>query len=138
MCVDISIKLAKNKIKMLHLKSPLILSSVMSRILDRPVYLKLDNLQPPGSFKIRGIGKTCSEAKINGFQKLVGSSGGNAGLAMAYAANQLDIPLTLFIPKVIFEQQFVYFFNNLGTVGPRIAGTQVEQFHYNETNFLVQ
>ena len=89
---------------MLHIKSPLILSSAMSRILDRPVYLKLDNLQPPGSFKIRGIGKTCSEAKVNGFRKLVGSSGGNAGLAMAYAANQLDIPLTLFIPKVIFDQ----------------------------------
>ena len=47
-----------------------------------------------------GIGKTCQEAKSNGFKRLVGSSGGNAGLAMAYASKQLDIPLTLFIPKV--------------------------------------
>ena len=37
-------------------------------------------------------------AKENGFKRLVGSSGGNAGLAMAYAANQLKMPITLFIP----------------------------------------
>ena len=49
-----------------------------------PVYLKLENLQVPGSFKIRGIGLTCQIAKENGFKRLVGSSGGNAGLAMAY------------------------------------------------------
>ena len=63
-----------------------------------PVYLKLENLQVPGSFKIRGIGLTCQIAKENGFKRLVGSSGGNAGLAMAYAANQLKMPITLFIP----------------------------------------
>ena len=40
------------------------------------------------------------EAKTKGYKHLVGSSGGNAGLAMAYAANQLKMPLTLFIPKV--------------------------------------
>jgi L-serine/L-threonine ammonia-lyase len=84
---------------MLHIKTPLIVSPVLSRRLDRPVYLKLDNLQVPGSFKIRGIGATCVNAKSDGFKRLVGSSGGNAGLAMAYAANQLGMPITLFIPK---------------------------------------
>ena len=43
------------------------------------------------------------EAKTKGYKRLVGSSGGNAGLAMAYAANQLKMPLTLFIPKVCFS-----------------------------------
>ena len=84
---------------MLHLKTPLIKSLPLSRKYGAPVYLKLDNLQPPGSFKIRGIGLTCQKAKENGFKKIVGSSGGNAGMAMAYAANQLSMPLTLFIPK---------------------------------------
>lgn len=82
----------------LHIKTPLIQSPAMSRILDRPVFLKLENLQTPGSFKIRGIGLTCQIAKEKGFKRLVGSSGGNAGLAMAYAANQLSMPITLFIP----------------------------------------
>ena len=61
--------------------------------------LKLDNLQPPGSFKIRGIGHTCQEAVRNGAKSLVGSSGGNAGVAMAYAAEQLGVKLSLFIPE---------------------------------------
>jgi threonine dehydratase len=30
--------------------------------------------------------------------KLVGSSGGNAGLAMAFAAKMLSMPIVLFIP----------------------------------------
>ena len=84
---------------LLHLKTPLIHSSYMSSIVGRPVYLKLENLQAPGSFKIRGIGNTCQKALENGYKRLVGSSGGNAGLAMAYAANLLNMPLTLFIPK---------------------------------------
>ena len=84
---------------MLHIETPLVPSPHMSKLADRPVYLKLENLQVPGSFKIRGIGLTCQEAQKSGFTKLVGSSGGNAGLAMAYAANQLEMPLTLFIPK---------------------------------------
>ena len=71
----------------------------MTKVLDRPVYLKLENLQPPGSFKIRGIGLTCLQAKEKGFQRLVGSSGGNAGLSLAYAAKELQMPATLFIPK---------------------------------------
>ena len=63
-----------------------------------PVYLKLDNLQPSGSFKIRGIGRTCEQAKNCGATKILGSSGGNAGKAMAYAAKQLGLKAVLFIP----------------------------------------
>ena len=63
------------------------------------MYLKLDNLQPPGSFKIRGIGRTCIEARSSGASTIVGSSGGNAGKAMAYAAKKLNMKAVLFIPK---------------------------------------
>ena len=31
--------------------------------------------------------------------KLIGSSGGNAGVAMAFAASKLKVPLTVFIPE---------------------------------------
>ena len=65
----------------------------------RNVYLKLENVQPSGSFKIRGIGWTMQEAVRNGSLQFVGSSGGNAGLAMAYAAGKLGKKLTLFVPR---------------------------------------
>ena len=35
----------------------------------------------------------------NGAREFVGSSGGNAGMAMAVAAKKIGKPLTLFIPK---------------------------------------
>ena len=60
--------------------------------------MKLDNLQPSGSFKIRGIGQTCLQAKQSGATTIVGSSGGNAGKAMAYAAKKLGLKAVLFIP----------------------------------------
>ncbi|TRY81067.1 hypothetical protein TCAL_13271 [Tigriopus californicus] len=85
--------------KVFHIRSPLIKSKPLSKKAGKDVYLKLDNLQLPGSFKIRGIGRTCQEAVlINGAKRLVGSSGGNAGVAMAYAAEELGVPLVLFIP----------------------------------------
>jgi L-serine/L-threonine ammonia-lyase len=44
------------------------------------------------------MGVTCQQAKADGYSMLVGSSGGNAGMAMAYAAKNLGMPITLFIP----------------------------------------
>ena len=38
----------------LHVKTPLIFSAPLSRVANRPVYLKLENTQPSGSFKLRG------------------------------------------------------------------------------------
>jgi hypothetical protein len=42
--------------KPLHIKTPLIESRALSKHLGKPVELKLDALQVPESFKIRGIG----------------------------------------------------------------------------------
>ena len=76
----------------------------MSKMLSSPstprnVFLKLENVQPAGSFKIRGIGLTMQNAARNGCAKFVGSSGGNAGMAMAYAAAKIGKKLSLFVPK---------------------------------------
>jgi len=85
--------------KPLHVETPLIYSNPLSKILGRDVYLKLENLQPGGSFKIRGIGHTMQDAVKNGRTSFVGSSGGNAGMAMAVAANKMGTNLKLYIPK---------------------------------------
>ena len=83
----------------LHEETPLIHSSPLSSLLGRDVFLKLENLQPGGSFKIRGIGHTMQEAVREGATEFIGSSGGNAGMAMAVAAKRIGKKLKLFIPK---------------------------------------
>ena len=40
----------------LHVRSPLIQSLSLAKYANANVYLKLENTQPSGSFKIRGIG----------------------------------------------------------------------------------
>ena len=57
-------------------------SGPLSAVLGREVYLKLDNLQPGGSFKIRGIGRTMTEAAARGATVFIG--GEAAALATAH------------------------------------------------------
>jgi threonine dehydratase len=64
-----------------------------------PVLLKLELLQHTGSFKPRGmfnrILSSRADAKANG---VIAASGGNAGLAVAYAAGQLGLHAEIFVP----------------------------------------
>lgn len=83
----------------LHLETPLLPSSALSPIAGRPVWLKLEALQPSGSFKLRGIGHACEVHARRGARRFVSSSGGNAGLAVAYAGRQLGIPVTVVVPE---------------------------------------
>jgi L-serine/L-threonine ammonia-lyase len=62
------------------------------------VLLKLEALQPTGSFKLRGMGAVCEAAVKRGATHLVSSSGGNAGLAVAYAGAHLGTRVTIFVP----------------------------------------
>jgi L-serine/L-threonine ammonia-lyase len=59
----------------------------------------MENLQPPGSFKIRGIGLLCERGKRDGASHFVSSSGGNAGCAAAYAGRKLNVQTTVFVPE---------------------------------------
>lgn len=81
-----------------HLETPLLHSEPLSRHLGAEVYLKMDCLQPTGSFKIRGIGATVRSLVADGARRVVSSSGGNAGLATAFAARQLGVPATVVVP----------------------------------------
>jgi len=72
---------------------------VLSDKVGARVYLKLDNAQQTGSFKIRGIGKLCQNAVAKGCAHILASSGGNAGLAAAYAARKLGVPATIVVPS---------------------------------------
>ena len=83
----------------LHVHTPLIFSQYLKQKTGKSVHFKLEALQPSGSFKIRGIGRLCQQYVLEGKTKFVASSGGNAGIAVAYAGQQLGIPTTVFIPS---------------------------------------
>jgi L-serine/L-threonine ammonia-lyase len=83
----------------LHLVTPLLDSAPLGRVFGGRVWLKVESLQAPGSFKIRGIGRACEEARAAGATRLVSSSGGNAGVAVAWAGRELRMGVTVFVPR---------------------------------------
>ncbi|WP_392887929.1 pyridoxal-phosphate dependent enzyme [Pseudomonas migulae] len=87
---------------MLHIRTPLILHPGLSTP-DRRIWLKLENLQPSGSFKLRGMGLLCSQAKAQGKRKVVCPSGGNAGFATAVAAASLGLQACIVVPHTTPE-----------------------------------
>ncbi|MFJ1571240.1 pyridoxal-phosphate dependent enzyme [Pseudomonas sp. NPDC088322] len=88
----------------LHIHTPLIESRPMSLAAGRSIWLKLDALQPCGSFKLRGVGHACEQHHARGARHFVSSSGGNAGLAVAYAGRSLGVPVTVVVPETTSER----------------------------------
>ena len=64
----------------------------------------MDALQPPGSFKIRGIGYACQEYARRGAKRFISSSGGNAGIAVAYAGRHLAVPVIVVVPETTTQR----------------------------------
>ncbi|MGE4349037.1 MAG: pyridoxal-phosphate dependent enzyme [Candidatus Berkiella sp.] len=82
----------------LHIHTPLLKSHPLSELIERNVYVKMDAMQPSGSFKDRGIGKLCMHYAQQGKKGLVSSSAGNAGIAVAYAGRQLGLDVKVIVP----------------------------------------
>lgn len=88
----------------LHADTPLVESRPLSLAAGRRVWLKLEALQPSGSFKTRGLGHACQVHAARGARRFVSSSGGNAGLAVAYAGRMLKLPVTVVVPETTTER----------------------------------
>ncbi|NOY54889.1 MAG: threonine ammonia-lyase [Actinobacteria bacterium] len=77
--------------------TPLLHSASFSRMAGRDVWLKAENLQRTGSFKIRGasnvIGRLTSDTGV------VAGSAGNHAQGVALAAQMAGIPATIFMPR---------------------------------------
>jgi threonine dehydratase len=67
------------------------------------LWLKCEHLQHTGVFKTRGAFNRMLTAREDGTLDaaigVVAASGGNAGLATAYAASELGVPATVFVPE---------------------------------------
>ena len=88
----------------LHIRTPLQHSLPISSRLKKDVWLKMEALQPCGSFKVRGIGLACMKHVQRGVTRFVSSSGGNAGIAVAYCGRLLKVPVTVVVPETTSER----------------------------------
>lgn len=87
----------------LHLTTPTITHRGLSTAIGKRVLLKMENLQPSGSFKMRGIGLFCQRAAERGASHFVCPSGGNAGFAAAVAGVSLGMHTTIVVPETTHE-----------------------------------
>ena len=66
----------------------------------REIFLKLENLQAIGAFKVRPMGNVLLNADSASLQKGVyTASSGNAGLGLAWMANELGLTATVYAPE---------------------------------------
>jgi threonine dehydratase len=80
--------------------TPVYSSETFSRLAGRTVWLKAETLQRTGSFKIRGAyNKISSLAGRDGGAGVAAASAGNHGQAVAWAAREVGVPATIFVPQ---------------------------------------
>jgi threonine dehydratase len=95
-----NVQQAAKMIKDTVIKTPLVYSSSLSKMLDGEIYLKLENLQKTGSFKIRGATYSILIHKDEiGHGGVVAASAGNHAQGVALAARQALIPATIVMPE---------------------------------------
>ena len=91
---------AKEKLSKVLLKTGLIHSPIFSKEAGNEVYIKPENLQKTGSFKIRGaynkITNLSEEEKKKG---VIASSAGNHAQGVAYGAKESGIKAVIVMPK---------------------------------------
>lgn len=91
---------AARVIKSKVLQTPLIFSSSLSRLCGCKVYLKLENLQKTGSFKIRGaIYKLFKIRDRIGPGGIVAASAGNHAQGVALAAGEVGVDAFIIMPQ---------------------------------------
>jgi threonine dehydratase len=91
---------ARRRLEGVARATPVISSETLGRLAGRPVWLKAENLQRTGSFKIRGAYNRI--ANLSGAERSAGvvtASAGNHGQAVAWAAREAGVRATVFMPE---------------------------------------
>lgn len=88
---------AQQRIAGTVLRTPLVRLNAENSLAE--IYLKLENLQPVGSFKLRGAVNVLNKAsKEQLLQGISTASSGNLGLALAWYARQMGLSCTAVVP----------------------------------------
>jgi threonine dehydratase len=94
------IEAARNKIEKAILQTPTVYSDTLSKLTGKEVFLKMENLQKTGSFKIRGayykLSKLTPSMRRLG---VVAASAGNHAQGVALASSTLGIRSTIVMPE---------------------------------------
>lgn len=93
------VRAARERIAGVAIVTPMLPSPSVSHLAGRDVWLKAENLQRTGSFKLRGATNALAlfgeEERRRG---VVAASAGNHAQGVALAARELEIPATVFMP----------------------------------------
>src|SRR4051794_2962420 len=94
------IEAARGRIDGIARVTPVYSSETFSRLTGRPVWLKAENLQRTGAFKIRGaVNRLSLLGERERAAGVVAASAGNHGQAVAWAARELGIDAKIFMPE---------------------------------------
>ena len=92
-------KAAQRLSKVAH-KTPIAYAPLLSKLSNYEVYLKKDNLQVTGSFKLRGAFNKIATLVENGkVDEVVAASAGNHAQGVALSAQYFNIKATIFMPE---------------------------------------
>jgi threonine dehydratase len=91
---------AKNRLDGVVYNTPLAFAPTLSKELNANIYLKKENLQLTGSFKIRGAFNKISLLNVDEKKAgVVAASAGNHAQGMAFSARYYDIDATIVMPE---------------------------------------
>ena len=94
------IERARERLAGIARTTPVYRSATFSELAGREVWLKAENLQRTGSFKVRGaVNRLASLGDAERSRGVVAASAGNHGQAVAWAAREQRIPATIFVPE---------------------------------------
>jgi threonine dehydratase len=92
---------ARRRIEGRVCRTPLVESPALSRIAGVPVHLKLETVQPTGSFKLRGATNALAGLAEEGVTRVVTASTGNHGRALAHAARSLGLEAAVCMSSLV-------------------------------------
>lgn len=94
------IKEARENIKDVVTKTPLLYSNVFSKSSNNEVYMKCENLQLTGAYKLRGaLNKIISLSEEEKAKGVICSSAGNHAQGVAYASSLMGVKSSIVMPE---------------------------------------
>lgn len=98
------VRRADKRIRPDALRTPLLRQFQLGRVINAELYLKAENLQRTGAFKFRGAYNTMASLVETGKPaRVITSSSGNHGQAVAASGQLLGINVTVVMPKMRFR-----------------------------------
>jgi len=95
-----NIKKAHERIKNVIYKTPFAYAPILSQKVGNEIYLKKENLQTTGAFKLRGaFNKIASLPEEKRKKGVIAASAGNHAQGVAFSANYFNVPSIIVMPE---------------------------------------